>query len=230
MAMEIANNYNSYAVQSMMGNTAVSSTKKKETENIPETTRSSKSKSTAGYLNELAKLAPSVEFKVGNSFSTAKTGKTLTINPQLLKKMENDPEQEKEMKELIRGVESAVSMLESVNKASGWTVVYKHCYIDENGKFWSIAYLRNDLMLNMSDKRREERKENSEKLIEKMQEKAEEKKEELEEKKEVQTEEETIYLNDTDSRIIIEAAREDNAGKTIVKERAQVGANLDLKI
>ena len=46
-------------------------------------------------MDELAKLVPSVELKVGNSFSTAKSGKTLTINPQLLEKMQNDPEKEK---------------------------------------------------------------------------------------------------------------------------------------
>ncbi|MDE7435238.1 MAG: hypothetical protein K2N01_05400 [Lachnospiraceae bacterium] len=40
----------------------------------------------------------------------------------------------------------------------------------------------------------------------------------------------TIYLNDTDIRTIIEAAREERAGKTTVKEQARVGANLDLKI
>ncbi len=61
-----------------------------------------KAKSTEAYAKELAKLAPSVEFKVGNSYSTAKSGKTLTINPQLLEKMQNNPEQAKETKELIR--------------------------------------------------------------------------------------------------------------------------------
>ncbi len=61
-------------------------------------------KSTEVYAKELAKLAPSVEFKVGNSYSTAKSGKTLTVNPQLLKKMQNNPEQAKETKELISGV------------------------------------------------------------------------------------------------------------------------------
>ena len=40
----------------------------------------------------------------------------------------------------------------------------------------------------------------------------------------------TIYLNDTDIRTIIEAAQEGDAGKTTVKEQAQVGMNLDLKI
>ncbi|WP_331486434.1 hypothetical protein [uncultured Acetatifactor sp.] len=110
-------------------------------------------------------------------------------------------------------------------------------------------------MLNMSDKLREERKKNSEKLIEKTKEKAAEKKdkleEALEEKKTGQAEDRTaapnkaeqlleekmadskdgtVYLNDTDIRTIIEAAQEDDAGKTTVKDQPQAGANLDLKI
>ena len=255
MAMEITNNYSSYAAQSMAGSNAASSTKKKETEKTSETTGNSKSRSTSDYVNELAKLVPSVELKVGNSFSTAKSGKTLTINPQLLEKMQNDPEKEKEMKELIKGVESAVNMLDSVMNASGWSVVFKHDYIDENGKYRQIALVRNDFMLNMSDKLREERRKNSEKFIEKTKEKAAEKKvkleETLEEKKAENAEDGTvtpnkaeqllhekmddskdgtIYLNDTDIRTIIEAAQEEDAGKTVVKDQPQVGANLDLKI
>ncbi len=251
MAMEITNNYSSYAAQS----NAASSTKKKETDNTSETAGSSKSRSTSDYVNELAKLVPSVELKVGNSFSTAKSGKTLTINPQLLEKMQNDPEKEKEMKELIKGVESAVNMLDSVMNASGWNVVFKHDYIDENGKYRQIALVRNDFMLNMSDKLREERRKNSEKFIEKTKEKAAEKKvkleETLEEKKAEKAEDGrispnkaeqllhekmadskdgTIYLNDTDMKTIIEAAQEEDAGKTVVKDQPQVGANLDLKI
>ena len=229
--------------------------KKKETENTSETAGGSKPRSTSEYMDELEKLVPSVELKVGNSFSTAKSGKTLTINPQLLKKMQNDPEKEKEMKELIKGVESAVNMLDSVMNASGWSVVFKHDYIDENGKYRQIALVRNDFMLNMSDKLREERRKNSEKLIEKTKEKAVEKKvkleETLEEKKTEKAEDGTVtpnkaerllhekmadskggtvYLNDTDIRTIIEAAQEKDAGKTTVKDQPQVGANLDLKI
>ena len=254
MAMEINGNYGNYAAQSMTGNTAAGSAKKKETENTSEITRSDKTKNPSDYVKELAKLVPSVELKVGNSFSTAKSGKTLTINPRLLEKMQNDPEKEKEMKELIKGVESATNLMDSIYKASGWTVAYRHSYIDENGKYCEIACVRNDFMLNMSDKLREERKKNSEELIEKTKEKAAGKKDELEEtleeKKEEKTEKEsaynkaeqlinekmaaskdgTVYLNDTDIWTMIEAAREDDADKTIVKERAQVGANLDLKI
>ena len=259
MAMEITNNYSSYAAQSMAGNNVANSVKKKDTENA---SGNSKTKSTVEYMKELEKLAPSVEFKVGNSYQTAKSGKTLTINPQLLEKMQNDPEQVKETKELIRGVESATKLMDGIYKSSGWNVVYRHSYIDENGKYCAIACVRNDFMLNMSDKLREERKKNSEELIEKTKEKAAEKEEKieeaLEEKKAADTEEGiaekvedrsaynkaeqlleekmaaskdgTIYLNDTDMKTIIEAAQEEDAGKTIVKEQTQVGANLDLKI
>ena len=259
--------YSGYAAQNMAGSSAASSSatsgmKKKETENTSETTGSSKARSTSDYVNELAKLVPSVELKVGNSFSTAKSGKTLTINSQLLEKMQNDPEKEKEMKELIKGVESATKLMDSIHKASGWTVVYRHSYIDENGKYCAIACVRNDFMLNMSDELREERRKDSEKLIEKTKEKAAEKKEKLEEtleEKKAENEEEVIeeeagdnlaynkaeqlinekmaaskdgmiYLNDTDIRIIIEAAQEEEASKTTVKESAQIGANLDLKV
>ena len=227
-------NYSSYAAQNMAGSNVASSMKKKETEKTSDTAGSSKSKSTSDYANELAKLAPSVEFKVGNSFSTAKSGKTLTINPKLLEKMQNDPEQAKETKELIRGVESATKLMDGIYKASGWTVVYRHSYIDENGKYCAIACVRNDFMLNMSDKLREERKKNSEELIEKAKEKAQEKSaynkaEQLLEEKIASSKDGTIYLYDTDMKTIIEAAKEDNAGKASTKQQAQAGANMDLK-
>ncbi len=201
-------NHSSYAAQDTAGGSAaginsISGTKKKETEKTQEAAENRKSKNTVEYANELSKLVPSVEFKIGNGCSSAKNGKTLTINPKLLEKMQNDPKQEKETKELIRGVESAMNLIESINRASGWTVVYKHSYIDENGKYRSIAYLRNDFMLNMSDKLREERRKNSEKLIEKLKEKAEKSEEDLE---------------------------ENGEEKTVAKDQAQIGINLDLKI
>ena len=140
MAMEVMNSYGSYAMQYMTGNSTASGTKKKDTEQTAETANSSKSKSTADYASELEKLVPSVDFGVGSSVSSAKSGKTLTINPQLLKKMQNDPAQEKETKELIRGVESAMNLIDSITKASGWTCVYKHSYIDENGKYHSVGH------------------------------------------------------------------------------------------
>ena len=155
-------------------------------------------------------------------------------------------------------------LAEGMAKATGWTIVYQHSYIDENGKYHCRMQTRNDGMLKMSAKMREERKKISEKLFEKTKEKAAERKEKLaetlEEKKTAEAEEVTaekteggsaynkaeqlinekmaasnskdgtIYLNDTDMKTIIEAAREEDAGKTTVKDQPQVGADLDLKI
>ena len=102
------------------------------------------------------------------------------------------------------------------------------------------------------EKSREKARENAEQLAEKLEEKAEEAKgsEESEEKKVVTedgtttpnkaeqlleekmaaSKDGTIYLNDTDMKTIIEAAQEEDAGKTVVKDQPQVGADLDLKI
>ena len=257
MAMEITNNYNSYAAQGMAGNT-----KKKETEKTQKTAESSKSKNTAEYANGLAKLVPSVDFKVGNVCSSAKSGKSLTVNLQLLEKMQNDPEKARDMEDMIKGVESMSKLAEGIAKATGWTIVYQHSYIDENGKYHCRMQTRNDGMLKLSDKLREERKKNSEKLLERAKEKAAEKKEKLEEtleekqaaeaeevtaekteggsaynkaeqlinEKMAASKDGTIYLSDADMKTIIEASQEEDAGKTTVKDQPQVGANLDLKI
>ena len=98
------------------------------------------------------------------------------------------------------------------------------------------------------EKSREKARENAEKLEEqaeeaKESEKSEEKKvvkedrtttpnkaEQLINEKMATSKEGTIYLNDTDMKTIIEAAQEEEAGKTVVKDQPQVGANLDLKI
>lgn len=205
--MEIRNDFNRYETQGVY------------------TTRDRKKTDTSDYISELEKLVPSVELKVGNGFSSEKNGKTLTIHPQLLEKMQNDPEKEKEMKELIKGVESAVNRLDSVMNSSGWTVVFKHDYIDENGKYHQIALVRNDFMLNMSDRLREERRENSEKLLEKQKEKAAKEKE-----KAADSRDGLVYLYDTDIREIMEAVKEEHIGKADTKKQAQPGANLDLQV
>ena len=195
MAMEITNNYSSYAAQSVAESSTANSAKKKETEKTTETVESNKGKKTTDYANGLAKLVPSVDFKVGNACSSAKNGKSLTVNPKLLEKMQNDPEKEKDMKDMIKGVESMSRLAEGMAKATGWTIVYQHSYIDENGKYHCRMQTRNDGMLKMSAKMREERKKISEKLFEKTKEKAAERKEKLaetlEEKKTAEAEEVT---------------------------------------
>ncbi|MCX4328708.1 MAG: hypothetical protein OSJ45_15730 [Lachnospiraceae bacterium] len=140
-----------------------------------------KVESTADYAKKLEKLVSSVKFRVGSACVSAKNGKSLTVSPQLLEKMQNDPEKEKDMRDMIKGVEVMSKLAESITKASGWTIVYQHSYIDENGKYHCRMQTRNDGMLKLSDKLREERRKNSEKLIEKSKEKATDKREELQE-------------------------------------------------
>ena len=270
MAMEITNNYNAYeniyATQKQQTEKKQAASGKETSETVDAQKNSKvgndKTKSTADYAKKLEKLVPSVEFRVGNACVSAQSGKSLTVNPKLLEKMQNDPKTKKDMEDMIKGVESMSKLAERLTKASGWTIVYQHSYIDENGKYHCRMQTRNDGMLKMSAKMREERKKISEKLFEKTKEKAAERKEKLaetlEEKKTAEAEEVTaekteggsaynkaeqlinekmaaskdgtIYLNDTDMKTIIEAAQEEEAGKTVVKDQPQVGANLDLKI
>lgn len=259
MAMEIMNHYSSYAAQSMAQSSTANSVAKKAAEKsekteteakTTQTTENSKEKNQADYIRGLEKLAPSVEFKVGTVFSSAKNGLTLTINPKLLEKMQKDPAKEQEMKELIRGVESMTRLSEGMNRASGWKTVFRHSYIDENGKYCHIALIRNEHGYKMSEELREERRKNSEKFIEKSKEKAVKKKEEIEqaldekkegkidrkkaqeifEKKMAVSKDGMIYMTDTDFKNIMEALKEENKEKAEEKQQTQIGANLDLKV
>ena len=53
--------------------------------------------------------------------------------------MQNDPETEKEMKELIKGVEAKNKLAEKWNKMTGRTTVFRHDWIDANGQFHSFS-------------------------------------------------------------------------------------------
>ncbi len=139
----------------------------------------SKLNSTTGYMNTLKKLAPSVEFRTGYSHATDKSGKTLTINPKALEKMQSDPEFEKKMKELIGGVEKMTKIAEAFDKQRGATCVFRHSYIDENGNYCHYAYIKKDNTWNK--KLREESRKKQEELIKKTRENSAKKKEELEE-------------------------------------------------
>ena len=217
MAMEITNNYNAY--ENIYATQKQQTEKKqaasgKETSETAATQKNSeagndKAKSAAGYAKKLKKLVPSVEFRVGNACVSAQRGKSLTVNPKLLEKMQNDPKTKKDMEDMIKGVESMSKLAESLTKASGWTIVYQHSYIDENGKYHCRMQTRNDGMLKLSDKLREERKKNSEKLLEKTKEKAAEKQEELQE---------TLEGNKTETEDKKTDGEQEKSGVIVVKE------------
>ena len=217
MAMEITNNYNAY--ENIYATQKQQTEKKqaasgKETSETAATQKNSeagndKAKSAAGYAKKLKKLVPSVEFRVGNACVSAQRGKSLTVNPKLLEKMQNDPKTKKDMEDMIKGVESMSKLAERLTKASGWTIVYQHSYIDENGKYHCRMQTRNDGMLKLSDKLREERRKNSEKMIEKTKEKAAEKQEELQE---------TLEGNKTETEDKKTDGEQEKSGVIVVKE------------
>lgn len=184
MAIAGVNNYNNYnnAYENTYAGKSQETAKTEESKDAAATTKSTSTVADNNdYFNKLKKLVPSVEFKVGGTYASSKKGETLRISPKLLEKMQNDPELEKKMKELIKGVESMTRLSESINKATGWKTVYRNGYIDENGNYTHFALVVNEHGYKMSEKLREERRKNSEKLIEKTKEKAAKKKEELQE-------------------------------------------------
>lgn len=182
MAITGVNNYNNYnsTYGSVNAGVTQEAAKAEETKDTDAAAKKSNSGNADNdYFNKLKKLVPSVEFKVGGTYASSKKGETLRIDPKLLEKMQNDPELEKKMKELIKGVESMTKLSQSINKATGWKTVYRNSYIDENGNYTHFALVVNEHGYKMSEKLREERRKNSEKLIEKTKEKAVKKKEEL---------------------------------------------------
>lgn len=121
-------------------------------------------------------------------------------------------------------------------------------YVSDNTFREKLAKERQENSEKLIEKTREKARKNAEKMAEKA-EKSENKLENEAEKKVVKEDETTtpnkaeqlleekiasskdgtIYLYDTDMQTIIEAAKEDNAGKANTKQQAQVGANMDLQ-
>ena len=163
MALGIENDYGYFTMQGLSGYSASGYIQNKEREKIPAIANNSNTKTKEQYVKELAKLVPSVEFK---------NRKTLAISPALVEKMRNDPEQERETKELLKGVEFMTKMVDGIYKGSGWKVVFRRSYIDENGKFSSISCVKNEFGYKLSIKLRAERRKNSERLIQRIRQKA----------------------------------------------------------
>lgn len=88
MALGIENCYGSYTMQNLSERSASSYIQNREREKIPAVAKQSNERSKEAYVRELAKLVPSVEFRVGNTFSSFKNSKTLAISPALVEKCE----------------------------------------------------------------------------------------------------------------------------------------------
>lgn len=125
----------------------------------------SQPQSLADYARELAKLAPSVQVKVGTTFPSARSGKTLTINPGLLNKMKHDPKQAQDTKEMIKGVEFITKFMDGLYKSSGKVLLYRHSYIDADGKYRCFSRVKDVRGEKMSAALRGQRQKSSQNLI-----------------------------------------------------------------
>lgn len=259
MAITGVNNYNS-----VYENTYASSGKEvakkeeaKETAAAKKSTETAKKNSNEEYLKNLQKQVPYIKLQVGYGINTNNDGKVniVDINPKLLEKMQNDPKAAEEYTQRIKDVEAAVKWLDNYKKSVGHTVIVRHDYIDENGKYYhfSISVKKDKL----NEKFRKEAQENAEKRIEKSREKARENAKQLAEKLEEKAEKEDadesktkkaeklledklentedgkIVLDNDDMQKVIEAAREQEESQAAKKQgnNANVlGANLDLQI
>ena len=242
MAITGVSNYNS-GYENTYASSRKEAAKKEETKETAATQRSAetaKKSSNEEYLKNLQKQVPYMKLQIGYGLNTNNDGKVnvVDVNPKLLEKMQNDPKAAKEYTQRLKDVESALKWLDNYKKSVGSTVIVRHDYIDENGNLshFSVSVRKDEL----NEKLRKEAQENAEERIEKSREKARENAEQLAEKmaekaeqlleeKIADSKDGTIYLYDTDMQTIIEAAKEDNAGKANTKQQAHVGANMDLK-
>lgn len=189
MAMEITSNYNSvyestYAAQKQQA------AKKEEAKETSEVKAKNKNySSNEEYLKSLQKQIPYMKLQIGQGINTKNDGQVnvLSISPKLLEKMQNDPQAEKEYTQRLKDIEAATKWVDSFQKSMGYTVVTRHGYVDENGKFHNFAVVVKKDELN--EKLRKEAQENAEKLIKKSRENARKKAEQLAEQLEEKAEE-----------------------------------------
>lgn len=263
MAITGVSNYNS-VYENTYAASRKETTKKEETQETlaaPKIAVTAKKSSNEEYLKTLQKQVPYLKLQTGYGVNMTKDNKDVVdINPKLLEKMQNDPKAAEEYTQRLKDVENAHKFVDNYFAATGYKVVCRHAYIDENGNYSNFSIVERKDELN--EKLRKEAQENTEELIEKSREKSREKTEQLAEKLEEKAEEakesekseekkaskedetatnkaeqllgekiasskdDTIYLNDTDLKTIIEAAKEDNANKS----DTGIGDALDLKV
>lgn len=180
------------------------------------------------YLRGVQKQVSHVTLETGSALNMKRDNKigTVTINPKLLEKMQNDPEAEKKYTQLIKDIERAENTVNAYYNALGGCVERSsHWYIDENGEYCHFGYVYRDDKLNK--KLRQEARENEEKLIEKNRKGAVEKRKKLKE----MTAEKRMEIKETAESISeAEAAKEDRQAAKKQSAAKAAGANLDLLV
>ena len=241
MAMEISNNYSSYA--NSYTNTTDNKKKTTESNTTKEVTETSSTtrKTAADELVYLSKKYSNYSFVAASYTKGMKYGSNSTVNvaidPRFLTKMASDPELEKEYEENIAVMQECDEQNARQVAAGGWHVVAQGWAIDKDGGIskWSIVQ-KDDAkshLQNMSEnaekirKRNEEKKQEKAELEEKRQASREEK-EKLQEKLDEAGKEQfgdkwkgVVVITEDDKNAATSKADKDNAGVA--------GANMDIK-
>lgn len=241
MAIEISNNYSSYA--SHYTNTTNNKKKTTESSTTKETTETSctTKKTAADEISYLSNKYSNYSFVAANYTKGMKYGSSSTTNvaisPQFLAKMASDPELEKEYEENIAVMQECDEQNARQVAAGGWHVVAQGWAIDKDGGIskWSIVQ-KDDTkshLQTMSENAEKIRKQNEEKrqekveLEEKRQASREEKKKLQEKLNEVNKEQfgdkwkGVVVIHKDDENAAVPKADKDNAAVT--------GLNMDLK-
>ena len=241
MAMEISNNYSSYA--SSYTNTTDNKKKTNESSTAKETTETSSTtkKTAADELSYLSQKYSDFTFVAANYQQGMRYGTMATTNiaisPQFLKKMADNPELEKEYESYFEGMQKLDEENIRIHEARGRRMVAQGWAIDKNGGIsrWGISEPTNTRhygqeMTDYANKIREqksEKKREQEKIDEKRQASREEK-EKLQEKLSETGKEQ--FGDKWKGVVIIENDDENSDVSKADKENAAVtGLNMDLK-
>lgn len=153
------------------------------------------------YLRGLQRQVSDVTLETGSALNMKRDNKmgTVTINPKLLERMQNDPEAEKKYTQLIKDIERAEQTATAYyNSMGGCVERSSHWYIDENGQYTHFAYTRRDDRRNK--KLRKEARENAERLVEKNRERAIEKRKKLKEALDKRLEEKRVEAEEKEGQ------------------------------
>ena len=241
MAMEISNNYSSYA--SSYTNTTDNKKKTNESSTAKETTETSSTtkKTAADELSYLSQKYSDFTFVAANYQQGMRYGTMATTNiaisAQFLKKMADNPELEKEYESYFEGMQKLDEENIRIHEARGRRMVAQGWAIDKNGGIsrWGISEPTNKRhygqeMTDYANKIREqksEKKREQEKIDEKRQASREEK-EKLQEKLSETGKEQ--FGDKWKGVVIIENDDKNSAVSKADKENAAVtGLNMDLK-
>ena len=250
MAMEISNNYSSYATS--YTNTTDSKKRTTESSTAKETAETSAAHKKAdtenkdSLLGRLQEKYSNFDITAGtfskNQISSKSRGfQGVMINPAYLAKAENNEKTAKELDEMLSGVESAQKWLEDAFKRDGLELISCGYFIDENGEMgsWSVVKKKDSMfdgLAEQSDKNADKIKEKQEKTRE--QKKADEKKAE---KKEAEEKREQQITASKDKVVIVASSNEELHKKAkdaangvservLAKEEKVLGNNFDYSI